>query len=379
MNWSLADRLCRRIAERGPIPVSEYVEAALYDESEGFYQTGGQSGRSGDFVTAPEVGPLFGAVIARAIDSWWRDLDCPDQFEVYEWGAGPGTLARAVIAAQPEVLRSGALVWHAIEHADVQRAQHLEHSSLVSSATGPSEGVPVGVVLANELLDNLPFDLYEWSGDHWVEVRIDEGPDTGKFAAVEVPVPERSPVAEELDALVGASPSEGISVVRQVAAREWLSEALASLNAGRVVVLDYGATTVELAARGNWLRTHRGHSGGDSNRWLQDPGTCDITVDVATDQLDLVRKADSNCTQAEFLRAHGIDGLVAEGSKQWQETAHVGDLAALRARSRIREAEALCDPTGMGAFRVLEWQVYGESDIDQDLIVEIIRAERDSR
>lgn len=378
MNRSLADRLCRRIAERGPIPVSEYVEAALYDESEGFYQTGGQSGRSGDYLTAPEVGPLFGAVIARAIDSWWRDLDCPDQFDVYEWGAGPGTLARAVIAAQPEVLRSNALLWHAIEHADVQRAQHLEHPSLVSSATGPSEGVPVGVVLANELLDNLPFDLYERSSDHWVELRVTEGSAPGQFATVEVPVPE-SALGNELSSLFGGSVPHGVQVVRQVAAREWLGEALASLKAGRVVVLDYGATTAELAARGNWLRTHRGHSGGDSNRWLQDPGTCDITVDVATDQLDLVRKADSNCTQAEFLRAHGIDGLVAEGKQQWQETAHVGDLAALRARSRIREAEALCDPSGMGAFRVLEWLVYSESDIDQDLIVEIIRAERDSR
>ena len=135
----------------------------------------------------------------------------------------------------------------------------------------------------------------------------------------------------------------------------------------------------ELAARGGWLRTHRGHSGGDSNRWLKGPGTCDITVDVATDQLDLVRKADSNRTQAEFLRVHGIDQLVAEGKQQWQEAVHIGDLAALRARSRIREAEALCDPSGMGAFRVLEWLAYGESDLDQELIVEIIRAERDSR
>ena len=354
---SLADRLRRRIAEQGPIPVSEYVTAALYDEREGFYQAGGQAGRGGDFLTAPEVGPLFGAVLARAIDTWWRDFGSPGRFDVYEWGAGPGTLARGVIAAEPEALRSGALRWHAIERSAAQRAQHLEHPLLVSSATGPSDPGPVGVVLANELLDNLGFDLFEHRGQQWFELRITRGSDPDEFATVAVPVAESSPVAKELNALVGSSASEGVLVARQVAARDWLARALTSVQRGRVVVLDYGATTAELAARGSWLRTHLGHSEGDPNRWLSDPGTCDITVDVATDQLELVRKADSNRTQADFLRAHGIEDLVAEGKRQWQESAHIGDLSALRARSRISEAEALVDPTGLGSFRALEWLI----------------------
>ncbi len=352
------------------MPVSEYVNAALYDEREGFYQAGGRAGRGGDFLTAAEVGPLFGAVVARAVDTWWRDFGLPGRFDVYEWGAGPGTLARAVFTAEPEALRSGALRWHAIERSANQRARHLEHESLVSSATGPGASTPVGVVLANELLDNLGFDLYEHRGRQWFELRVTtgapptkheegftEGPGPDEFATVAVPVPELSPVAEELTALVGAPAPEGVLVVRQLAARGWLEGALASLQAGRVVVLDYGATTAELAARGTWLRTHVGHRGGDANRWLSSPGSCDITVDVATDQLELVRHADSNRTQAEFLRTHGIEDLVAEGKRQWQGSAHIGDLAALRARSRISEAEALLDPSGLGAFRVLEWLV----------------------
>lgn len=335
--------------------MSEYVDAALYDEREGFYETGGRAGRRGDFLTAPEVGPLFGAVTARAVDTWWRDLGCPEQFPVFEWGAGPGTLARSVVAAEPEVLRCGALVWHAIERSTAQRSQHPEHPSLVSSATGPSEPVPVGIVLANELLDNLGFDLYERRGDDWFELRVGNRTDPGEFATVAVSLPESSPTVEELNALVGAPSTEGLQVVRQTAARDWLSEALGSLHAGHVVVLDYGGTTAELAARGPWIRTHRDHGEGDS--WLRDPGSCDITVDVATDQLELVQKADSNRTQTEFLRAHGIDELVAEGKHRWQESAHIGDLSALRARSRVSEAEALCDPSGMGAFRALEWLV----------------------
>ena len=77
-------------------------------------------------------------------------------------------------------------------------------------------------------------------------------------------------------------------------------------------------------------------------------------MEVAVDQL--AAGADVT-TQASFLRANGIDDLVAEGRRRWAERAGVGDLAALRARSRITEAEALLDPAGLGGFTVLEWRV----------------------
>ena len=61
--------------------------------------------------------------------------------------------------------------------------------------------------------------------------------------------------------------------------------------------------------------------------------------------------------RAEFLRRLGIDDLVAEGRATWAERVAVGDLAAMEARSRIGEAEALCDPAGLGAFTVATLQV----------------------
>ena len=58
------------------------------------------------------------------------------------------------------------------------------------------------------------------------------------------------------------------------------------------------------------------------------------------------------CTQAEWLRDLGVDDLVADARAQWDERAHIGDLEALRHRSRITEAAALLDPAGLGAHRV---------------------------
>jgi NADH dehydrogenase [ubiquinone] 1 alpha subcomplex assembly factor 7 len=60
-------------------------------------------------------------------------------------------------------------------------------------------------------------------------------------------------------------------------------------------------------------------------------------------------------SQADWLRAWGIDALLAEARAEWSERAHVGDLAALRARSRVTESDALLDTSGLGGFRALEW------------------------
>jgi SAM-dependent MidA family methyltransferase len=121
------------------------------------------------------------------------------------------------------------------------------------------------------------------------------------------------------------------------------------------VVVDYAATTAGLAARPQqeWVRTYRAHARGGGP--LDDLGLQDVTCEVAVDQLALVRHPSSDAAQADWLRAHGIEDLVAAARGTWAERAHLGDLAALTARSRVSEAEALLDPTGLGGFRVLEW------------------------
>src|SRR5207237_8548443 len=78
------------------------MEAALYDPAGGFFATAGGAGRAGgDFLTSVEVGSLFGALVARAVDGWWDRLDRPDPFLVVDAGAGRGQLARDVLRAGP--------------------------------------------------------------------------------------------------------------------------------------------------------------------------------------------------------------------------------------------------------------------------------------
>jgi SAM-dependent MidA family methyltransferase len=259
-----------------------------------------------------------------------------------------------VVAAAPDVLTSGALTWHLIERSSTQRASHPEHDALRSWPTIEASGVRsvTGVVLANELLDNLPFEVLEHHDGAWTAARVGRRDAEGRFALRPGDTRDVIDVPTALDG-VGSLP-DGATLPWQPRAREWLAKALAVIERGRVVVFDYGATSAQLGHRdGGWLRTHRGHEAGAD--WRVAPGTCDITSDVAFDQLQLVHRADNDRSQAEWLGAHGIEALVAEGRRLWAASAGVGDLAALRARSRVRESEALLDPDGMGGFRVLEW------------------------
>jgi SAM-dependent MidA family methyltransferase len=336
----MTEQIRAEIESAGPIPFERFVELALYG-SEGFYTRpdGGSAGRRGDFLTSPEVGPLFGAVLARYLDAEWDRIGRPDAFTVVDAGAGPGTLARSVLAAWPAC--GDALRYVAVEVSARQRARHPD--GVESSVAMPADPID-GVVIANELLDNLPFRLAVFD-DGWREAYVDAVDD--RF--VEILSAPFDPVPT---CLPGKAPF-GARAPLVDRAREFVDDARALLRSGTVVVFDYAAPlTTTLAGRPwrDWLRTYRDNERGD--HYLLSPGTQDITIDVPIDQLP---EPDAVRTQAAFLQRWGIDELVDDGRRVWSEQASRPGLEAMTMRSRVREAEALLDPTGLGAFLVTEW------------------------
>ncbi len=371
--------LGERIHRAGPVPFSTFVEAALYDPEDGFFATGHGAGRAGgDFITSPEVGPLFGACIARALDRWWHDLGEPDPFVVMEAGAGTGRLCREVLRAAPEC--SPALRYVLVERSAALREAQRELLTVepFEHALGPSSpdlsdgGIPMpvegtgpivsaleelpaltveGVVIANELLDNLSFDLVERTEGGWLEIRVGVS-EEGAF--YEVPVRASEEIVSWLRDLEVPS---GARVPVQHAIESWIEDCATRLRRGVVLILDYAAELDELVRREmGWLRTYRTHERGVGP--LEDPGSQDITADVLLPTLrrDARRAGFSisvESSQAEWLRALGIEELVEEGRALWEAGAARGDLEALAGRSRITEAAALTDPDGLGAHTVV--------------------------
>lgn len=386
----------------------QWMEQALYHPQHGFYSSGGQAGRRGkDFLTSPEVGPLFGAVLANAIDGCWNELGQPDPFIVVETGAGRGALAASVLRAKPRCFE--AMRYVMVERSELLRSQQQEtlksvvaeeafasaeviaaegtasekaavegatakkafsensHSKIFSLARLPrsvpnsdlsnsesSENAlsrnkpfaPFGMVIANELLDNLPFRILERTASGWEEVvvRLSE---SAEFTSEATAYSD-----SELAAALAPNAPVGARIPLQEQASAWVRQACELIGRGRVIVFDYGAATAELAERDGCLRTYTKHGKGVSP--LACPGQQDITSDVAFDQLPPPAIIQ---TQADFLRDWGIQSLVAEGQKEWQQNAANPTTKALIARSRPTEAQTLCDPTTFGSYKVAQWIV----------------------
>lgn len=325
----------------------QFMDEALYGPS-GFYVRGGRpAARGGDFATSVELGTLFAQCIAGYLDRTWDDLGRPSPFVVVEGGAGRGTLCRDVLAHVEEC--SDALQYVMVERVARQRNEALEaigESQPVRAAPDLPDGPFVGVVLANELLDNLPFRLLERSKTGWQEIHL--APEGSAEVLWEAPA-DASAMAETL--APGVAP--GARVPLQLKAAVWIRRALRSLERGRLLVFDYGVRrTTELAQRpqSEWLRTYRSQRRGQNP--LHAPGTADITCDVAFDQLP---PGATLSTQADWLIGAGIESMTAKARARWQRSRSNPTADTLAARTLLDEAAALTDPDGMGAFWAAEW------------------------
>lgn len=334
---SLKQRIIDEIASNGPMPFERFMEVALYDP-DGFF--GGETLRSekaGDFLTSPEVSSLFGETLARHVAKVRDRIGAP--FTVVEVGAGSGSLLRALLT---EIDVDAVAV----------EASPAARESLAGTATVVEE-LPRrirGVVLANELLDNLPMALAQKTGDVWRERWV--GHSDGELAFVDAsPRPE---VVEWLDRYAGPV-ADGGWVEVQLAARVWLEDLIARVEAGSIVLIDYGDTSENLLGRrrDGTLRTYRAHHLGPHP--LDEPGETDITADVNFSALIDIPAMAKLHRQDDFLTGLGLRDRLSELRRAELDAARARDEGErLRLRSLRTEAETLLHPRGLGDFRVLE-------------------------
>jgi SAM-dependent MidA family methyltransferase len=333
------------IAAHGPIPFDRFMELALYGPG-GFFATEKlRSVASGDFLTSPEVSPLFGATLARFAASERDRIGEP--FVVVDLGAGSGSLLASLQDELPvEAWAVEASPAARLALASVVPSERVLRS--IADLPNPTRGV----VIANELVDNLPTALAQLTEGGWRERWV--GTENEKFVFVDAPV--RPQVGDWIHRFAG--PVElGGWVECQLAAIDWLEEILARLSAGTLLIIDYGELAENLSHRRpeGTLRTYRAHHLGPHP--LDEPGATDITSDVNFSALlATCQEAGWACElmrQDDFLELWGLSDRLKEWRRQELEAAGADEGLRLRLRSQRTAGETLLRERGLGDFRVL--------------------------
>ena len=273
---------------------AEYMEQVLYGP-EGYYSAGAaKSGRTGDYFTAPDVGAVFGRLLADIFLSW-KDKLRVDPFTLIEAGAGEGRLAADILNAEP--FRYIAIERSLSRREALKRIPTVDvYSDLVSAP--PMEGVLFG----NELIDAFPVHRVRMkngrseeayvnsprprhAGEGWGEGTVlpssQPSPDTRSGEGVQIVWSSPStPRLQSYFERLGIALPDDYETEVNLAMADWLKEAAQVLQKGLVVLIDYGRPAHEYYAPERTRGTLRAFSKHRVSSEVLDPGTVDLTADV---------------------------------------------------------------------------------------------------
>ena len=320
----LGSKIATEIASQGGwIAFSRYMEMALYEPGMGYYSAGAHKlGAGGDFTTAPELSPLFGAAIVSAILPVLEGLKAQGlPAKILEFGAGTGKLAESILTRLNDLgFQLDGYDIIEISPDLTQRQQErlhkltaeLELSTKCSWLSSLTENFK-GVILANEVIDAIPCDAIIYQNGFWYWYGVSFAEDkyfwkTGK------------PVEQALlpESLLSGNFSEGYITELHPQANAWIRQIAKQLDAGLFLTFDYGFPESEYyhpqRIEGTLMAHHRHHA-------IQDPfylpGLCDLTTHVEWAQIARSALAENVddvylTNQAAFLLDAGIGDIALE-------------------------------------------------------------------
>ncbi|MBP6765236.1 MAG: SAM-dependent methyltransferase [Rubrivivax sp.] len=309
---SLSARLLQRLSTAihqagGWLPFDRFMAMALYEPGLGYYASGaplfGRMPASGsDFVTAPEMSPLFGQALARQVA---QALDAGGLDEVLEFGAGSGALAAQLLGALGERVRR----YRIVDLSGTLRQRQAESLAAFGGRVQWLDTLPdtlQAVVLGNEVLDAMPVQLLHWDGATWFERGV--AWHQGALAWADRPTSLRPPVRGDF------VPGSTVEIHPQ--AEAFVRTLAERLTRGAAFFIDYGFPESEYyhpQRTGGTLMCHRAHL-ADTNP-LVDVGDKDITAHVnfsavALAAQDAGLQVLGYTSQARFLLNCGLADLL---------------------------------------------------------------------
>ena len=328
----LAQKLRERIKRDGPITFRDWMQAALYDEREGYYcrRDRIRQGRAGDYRTAPETSPLFAATFARYFAKVFVELGSPARFTIVEMGAGAGDFAHGVLnslrSEHPGLFRATRYLIEEISAGSREQiAERLaEFSDRVTFRSptvreglagigalpdGPASDPITGIIFSNEFVDAFPVHRVIGRNGTLKELGVGLG-DSDDFVWTERELSSR--VAECCER-IQLRLAEGQIYEINLEAEYLVRRAASLIERGWLITVDYGATRKDLLNDPNrfngTLRTFYRHQlGGDP---LSHPGEQDLTTTIDWTQMIEAGKQSG----FEKLTLQSLDQfLLAEGA-----------------------------------------------------------------
>jgi SAM-dependent MidA family methyltransferase len=320
----LSQKIMAEITSNGGwIPFSRYMDIALYEPGMGYYSAGAHKlGAGGDFTTAPELSPLFGAAIVETLLPILEGLQAQGlPTQILEFGAGTGKLAKSILTRLHDLdfsLDRYDIIEISPDLAQRQEEllQRLSKELNLSTQLHWLGSLPnnfKGIILANEVIDAIPCDaiIFQNGFWYWHGVAVIDG----KLAwSIGKPV-EQSLLPETL--LTGNF-SEGYVTELHAPANAWMRQIAKHLDAGLFLTFDYGFPESEYyhaqRLEGTLMAHHRHHA-------IQDPfhlpGLCDLTTHVEWSQIArsaLKEEVDDVylSNQASYLLDAGIGDIALE-------------------------------------------------------------------
>ena len=335
--------LMQRIAATGPIHVADFMQEALLHPQFGYYTTRDPLGRSGDFITAPEISQMFGEMIGLCLAQSWLDQGAPAAFTLAELGPGRGTL-------MADILRAGAAVPGFVQAANVHlfeaspvlraaQARQLEgHDPRWLDALDDLPDAPLFLV-ANEFFDALPVHQYQRRGLGWHERQINLN-DAGTDLILGLgPATVQPALAHRLEDTKEGDLIEVCSAAAPI--MHHISQKISGAG-GAALIIDYG----DWRSLGDTLQALRDHKPVDL---LDTPGTADITAHVDFEALTTAALClYSRITpQGVFLERLGITARAQALAQNMAEPALSQHIAAHRRLTHPEEMGNLFKVMGL--------------------------------
>jgi SAM-dependent MidA family methyltransferase len=320
----LSQKIMAEIASQGGwIPFSRYMEIALYEPGMGYYSAGAHKlGAGGDFTTAPELSPLFGAAIVETLLPILEGLQAQGlPTQILEFGAGTGKLAESILTRLQDLdfsLDRYDIIEISPDLAQRQeeRLRYLSKELNLPTQYAWLSSLPKdfkGIILANEVIDAIPCDAIIFQNGFWYWQGV--AVINGKLAWVAGKPVEQSLLPE---ALLNGNFSEGYVTEIHAPANAWIRQIAKHLDTGLFLTFDYGFPESEYyhaqRLEGTLMAHHRHHA-------IQDPfhlpGLCDLTAHVEWSQIArsaLEEQVDDVylSNQASFLLDAGIGDIALE-------------------------------------------------------------------